>query len=82
MASFKIVENKNEAMIGLHTYQKSKIYYLMNAMKYLVAQHEHTMKNEFKEIFSSIKSNYEEYAFSKLNTQRFFKRYHEMVDTK
>ena len=48
MASFKIVENKNEAMIGLHKYQKSRIYYLMNAMKYLVAQHEYTMKNEYQ----------------------------------
>ena len=76
------MENKKDEIDGLYKYQKAKIYYLMNAMKYLVAQHEHTMKNEFKEIFSSIKSNYEEYAFSKLNTQRFFKRYHEMVDTK
>ena len=51
-------------------------------MKYLVNEHEKTMKDEYVENLNKISETYEEYAFNKENTKAFLKKYNEMITNK
>ena len=63
--SFKNINFKKEEF---NSFQKAKLYYLMNGMKYLVNEHEKSIKVEYVENFNKISETYEEYAFNKENT--------------